>query len=52
VDGITALGVGQNRAEPFFEDLLCIFFFFTERHRFVTAILGCDCEPTYPRKKV
>jgi hypothetical protein len=45
-------GVGQNRSEPFFKDLLCIFVFFTERHRFVTAILGCDCEPTYTRKNV
>jgi hypothetical protein len=31
------LGVGQNRAEPFFEDLLCIFLFFAKADGCVTA---------------
>ena len=30
-------GVGQNRAEPFFEDLLCIWFSFAKADCCVTA---------------
>ena len=34
---ISAVGVGQNRSEPLFEDLLCIWFSFAKADCFVTA---------------
>ena len=39
-----AVGVGINRSEPFFEDLLCIWFLFAKADGGVSAVLSRDGE--------
>jgi len=46
------LGVGQNRAETFFEDLLGIQFFLAKGYRSVSAVLRGNGEATNTRKEI